>query len=237
MTRAGTESADAKAGGQAELFLAAETAKRDWERLASIYGKSARTLKRYDQDGRKAGDLCPLEEPGKMAGWWQKHMKQQVPAWLSKAAAAAAVVESGAIAAEPVADVPPEDPEEAEDVEVLAEEMGLEKTLERLAKMEVRLSRQASKPGQNKAWLDTISRMGTVAEKLRVEGERLGKLWPRDKVEEAIHAFHGPIEREIRLLYRTMCTALGLPPTPENEAKWNEEVDTLFRHFGEEVFR
>jgi hypothetical protein len=215
-----------------DLFLAGGPAKRDWEALAGIYGKSVRTLKRYDQDGREAGDLCPLESPEKMPKWWQTHMKHQVPVWLMKAAegVAAPAVEVAEIETPEMEDVPV-------DENVSADEMGLEKTLERLAKMEVVLSRQASKPGQNKAWLDTITRMGTVAEKLRVEAERLGKLLPKDKVEEAIHAFHGPIEREIRLLYRSMCSVLGVQPTPDNEAKWNEEVDGLFRRFGEEVLR
>jgi hypothetical protein len=221
-------------GGEVELFPAAVPGKRNWEELAAMYGKSVRTLKRYDQDGRESGDPPVLEEPGKMREWWQKHMKQQVPPWLLKAEKNFSVPAEEEV----LVDVPPDETDEdPEEVEVLADEMGLEKTLERLAKMEVRLSRSAYKPGQTKAWLDTISRMGTVAEKLRVEAERLGKLLPKDKVEEAIHAFHGPIEREIRLLYRSMCTVLGIQPTPENEAKWNEEIDSLFRLFGEEVLR
>lgn len=204
---------------QADLFLAPA---RDWDELERVYGKSARTLKRYDQTGRQVGDPCPLEEPEKMPDWWQKHMKQQVPAVILAAArgkaAPAAAVE---VKSEPVGE----------------DEMGLERTLERLARVEVVLSRKATESGQTKAWLDTVSRMSTVAEKLRIEAVRLGKLLPRDQVEEAIHSFHGPVEREIRLLYREMCSVLGLPPSPDREAKWNDAVDAVFRKFSEEVLR
>ena len=216
---------------QADLFLAPA---RDWDELERVYGKSARTLKRYDQTGRQVGDPCPLEEPEKMPDWWQKHMKQQVPAVILAAAkgkaAPAAAVE---VKSEPVNE-PDETPM---DEPVGEDEMGLERTLERLARVEVQLSRKATKSGQTKAWLDTVSRMSTVAEKLRIEAVRVGKLLPRDQVEEAIHSFHGPVEREIRLLYREMCSVLGLPPSPEREAKWNEAVDAVFRKFSEEVLR
>lgn len=220
--------------GQSDLFSEAGPTKRDWEGLAAIYGKSVRTLKRYDQDGREAGDPCPLEQPGKMAKWWQTHMKHQVPAWLLKAAESC-VIEPDE---ETVGEIPEEIAgDDAVDVEVLAEEMGLEKTLERLAKMEVILSRQAAKPGQNKAWLDTISRMGTVAEKLRTEAERLRELIPRSEAEKMIHEYHSPIERETRQLARTMCEVTGLPFTPHVQEAWNKECDRLFARFQQEVLR
>lgn len=237
MTQAGTKSAEAKAGGQAELFAAGEPGKRDWEGLSGIYGKSVRTLKRYDQDGRAAGDLCPLEEPGEMPGWWQKHMKQQVPSWLLNAAKIAGTATTVDPAPATPVDVPALIPAEEEiDLEVLDEELGLEKTLDRLAKLEVRLSRKAHQPGQNKAWLDTISRMGTVAEKLRTEHERLRKLIPLTEAETMIHEFHAPIERETRQLARTMCAITGLPFTPHIQEAWNKECDRLFARFQQEVF-
>lgn len=214
----------------AELFPDAGQG-RDWAVLERIYKKSARTLKRYDQTGREVGDLCPLENPSAMPSWWQTHMKHQIPQVLLDAARSAKLPPRQ----QAVEDPPAGDAEIPE--EITAGEMGLERTLERLAKMEVKLHRSASDPGQTKPWLDTISRMSTVAEKLRVEAVRLGKLIPRDQVEEAIHSFHGPVEREIRLLYKTMCDALGLPPSPEKEARWNEEIDVVFRRFHEEVLR
>lgn len=217
-----------KRGTAAEPELFAVDGPRDWEDLERRYGKSARTLKRYDQTGREVGDPCPLESPTKMPAWWQKHMKQQVPKVILSAARAVGIVKP-AVAAPVIAEETPD--------EVTAEEMGLERTLERLSKMEVRLHRTASEPGQTKAWLDTISRMTNVAEKLRVEAVRLGKLLPRDQVEEALHSFHGPVEREIRLLYGAMCGVLGLPPSPEREGHWNGQVDDIFRRFQEEVLR
>ena len=208
----------------------------DWEGWAALYKKSPRSLKRWAALGRKCGEDCPLGEPAKMPGWFQRHMKQRVPPELLQAARNSESKEDNGLTETGDPEAPP--PEEPPlNMEVSDDEMGLEKTLERLSRTEVQLSRKATAPGQTQAWLNVITRMGTVAEKLRTEGERLGKLLPRDLVEQAIHAFHGPIEREIRLLYRTMCAAMGLQPTPENEARWNEEVDILFRRFGEEVLR
>ena len=134
---------------------------------------------------------------------------------------------------------PAKDPERqaAVDAPVDAEEIGLEQTLKRLGEMEVRLSRVATDPGQTKAWLDTISRMSSAAEKLRRESERMGKRIPRDKAETMIHEFHQPVEREIRLLYRSMCEITGIPATPETEGIWCRECDRLFSRFKEEVFR
>lgn len=218
--------------GEPELFPDPQQG-RDWDDLALVYAKSARTLKRYDQLGREVGDPCPLETPSLMPAWWQKHMKQQIPKVILDAARAKTPPPPAAPSPKP--EETPTDPDE--EAEVTEQEMGLEKTLERLSKMEVRLSRKANEPGQTKAWLDTISRMSSVAEKLRIEAVRLGKLLPRDQVEEALHTFHGPIEREIRLLYRTMSDVLGLQPSPEKEAKWNAEVDSIFRRFHKEVLR
>lgn len=212
---------------------------------AAKYGKSLRSVKLWVSDGRKAGDPPPLDEPGKMAAWWQRNMVNKVPDGILKHSAGEAPLLELPIQRkeEPLAKVVgvkrqgKEPDEEAEEVDlaVLEEEMGLEQTLVRLERLEVQLSRNAHKAGQTAAWLNTVARMGTVAQKLREENERQGKLLPRTLVEDAIHAFHGPIEREFRLMYRTMCEVMGLPASPEREAAWNGECDELFKRFGEKV--
>lgn len=194
-----------------------------WAEFADWYGSSPRSLKRWAAIGRENGEACPLECPGEMVGWWKRNMKHRIPKDLLKAAGVSVPVDGLEIPVNPV----------LPDKTVGTDEVGLEKTFERLAIMEVRLSRKADQPGQAKPWLDTISRMSTVAEKLRVEATRVGKLLPRAQVEEAIHAFHGPVEREIRLLYGTMCKAFGVSPSPENEGFWNAEVDALFGRFAD----
>lgn len=228
------------AGQQVDLFVAPSAGPRDWEALERIYSKSARTLKRYDQTGREIGDPCPLESPEKMPAWWQKHMKQQVPRVIAQAAASAKPAAPAPDSA-PTPDPSPTDspepdlPDEIPPLEISDDEIGLEKTLERLSRMEVLLSRNAHKPGENKPWLDTIARMGTVAEKLRIEYERQRKLIPREDAEKIIHEFHGPIERETRQLARTMCEITGIPITPHVTEAWNKECDRLFARFQEEV--
>lgn len=222
--------------GHPDFFAGQATRKRDWEGLAEIYGKSVRTLKRYDQNGRACGDPPVLEDPVKTRDWWQRHMKQQVPAWLMRASAA--TMPSAPPIRKAVA-MPPanEDEEHFSEMEVSEDEIGLEKTLERLAKTEVKLSRKATEPGQTQAWLNTIARISTVAEKLRMEQERRRELIPRTEAEKMIHEFHAPIERETRQLARTMCEVTGLPFTPHVQEAWNKECDRLFARLQEEVFR
>ena len=117
----------------------------------------------------------------------------------------------------------------------MPEGRGLEAELGRLENLAARLSIRSHEPGQAKAYLDTVARMGTLSAKLREEAERMKRLLPRDAVESAIHEFHGPIEREVRLLFRTMCETLGFPASPEKEDAWNKEIDKLFIRFREEV--
>ena len=160
-------------------------------------------------------------------------MKQRVPVRIFEAAGPDAMVElpvkvEKPASGPPAVDVPPVEGE-------MPEGRGLEAELGRLETLAARLSIKSHEPGQAKAYLDTVARMGTLSAKLREEAERMKRLLPRDAVESAIHEFHGPIEREVRLLYRTMCELMGLPPTPEKEDVWNKELDRLFVRFQGEV--
>lgn len=205
-------------------------------------GVSPRTLKRWVKVGKDAKDRCPLEDAKALAGWWTRHFTNKVPDGVLRAQPLLELpvakvekivqVEKRAAGAPVVGEVPKE-----EELPVGDEELGIERTLERLERMEVRLSRKAHEPGQTKAWLETVQRMGSMQEKLRMEMERMGKLLPKDVVEDVLHSYHGPIERETRLMYRTMCEVMGLPASPEREAAWNEECDRMFLKFGEQVFK
>jgi hypothetical protein len=197
---------------------------------AERYGKALRSVKRWVAIGRAAGDPPPLDAPAEMAGWWSRHMTWAVPDRLLEMA-------GGVVPAAEV--VPPEAPA-AGGEEVAAEvalEIGLEAELGRLQRLAADLSVAARQPGQAKAYLDAVNRMTILQGRLREEAEKERRLLPRDAVEAAIHEFHGPIEREIRMLYRTMCEKLGLGPTPEIEDGWNRECDRIFARFGEEVLR
>lgn len=220
---------------------------RDYARQ---YGADERTVKRWRARGVENSDPLPLEDPEKMMGWWQRNMKQRVPPGITEAViqwrkaghSSAGVLEAVAdeLPLEPVGSKPVAAPDERQkkvDQPVSEEEMGLERTYRRLQEMEVRLSRIATDPGQAKAWHDTVARMTTTAQKLREEMERGRILIPRERAEVLIHEFHVPVEREVRLLVRTMGEALGLPVTPAMEQTWNAECDRIFARFGEEVFR
>lgn len=233
------------AGDQPEAVARSRTGlARPLGEYAAIYGASERTVKRWREIGGDAADEVPLDSPEEMLAWWTRNMKQRVPAGINQAVVQIRKAGRPSVALElPVmnAAAPPMPSEKAGPVEpeqpVTEEELGLDQTLRRLCEAEVRLSRKAQEPGQTKPWLDTVARMGTVAEKLREENERLGKLVPREWAEQAIHDFHRPVEREMRGLYRAMCDTLGLPPSPDREALWNAECDKLFSRFGEEVLR
>ena len=175
--------------------------------------------------GKFKKSLPPLDDAGEMVTWWAAHMTNRVPdeIW----AAAQVPVE---MPVEVVIGLPEKQDEAAVDV-------GLEAELLALEQLAARLRVGAHEPGKVKGYLDTVARLGTLSEKLRSEAERMKRLLPRDQVESIIHEFHGPIEREVRLLYRTLCELMGLPSSPEREAQWNAEVDKLFIKMGEEIFR
>ena len=200
------------------------------------FGVDVRTVKRWKALGAERNDPAPLEDAERMLSWWQRNMKQRVPDGIS-AAVISARREQPAELARVVEEPALKKNRAAVDAPVDASELGLDQTLQRLAETEVRLSRIATDPGQTKAWLDTVARMTSAAEKVRQEMERHGKLIPRERAEVLVHDFHLPIEREIRLLCRAMAEALGLPQTPALEERWNRECDRVFARLGEEVFR
>jgi len=201
------------------------------------YGVNPRSVKRWRAHGVAIGDLVPLEDAGKMVAWWGRNMKLRCPPGIM----AAVRGDELPLDAPPKPERAVVDKDEARKAALFAPvdetELGLEQTIKRLAENEVRLSRVAMDPGQARAWLDTVSRLGAEMGRLRVENEKLGKLIPRDRAETMIHEYHQPVEREVRLLYRVMCEITGMPQTPQAEDLWNKECDRLFARFQGEVFR
>ena len=207
-------------------------AKPTYRDHAERYGKSVRTVKAWVRIGKEVNDPTPLDDPAAMIEWWTRWMQHLVPDSLWRAAGSEAMIEIPKVA----------DPEPRADTETpvavvdLGGGLGLAAELESLEKLARTLRVQAAQPGQTKPYLDALARLGKLQSDLRAEAEREGKLLPRDAVEAAIVSFHGPIEREIRLLFQTMCSVLGLPPSPEREAAWNAEVDRTFSRFHESIF-
>lgn len=199
---------------------------------AARFKSSERTVKRWVKIGRENGSHCPLDSPQEMVGWWEKNMTQRVPAEIWEAAGPDAAMEIPPVVVKKPD--PPAAPSMPVDIPVTGD-LGLEAELGALEILARTLRANAHEAGKQKGYLDTVARLGTLSAKLREEAERMKKLLPRDAVEAAIHEFHGPIEREVRLLYRTMCDVLGLPPSPEREEAWNRELDRLFVRLGEEI--
>jgi len=201
---------------------------------AGRYDSSPRTIKRWRAIGKAAGDECPLEDPERMLGWWSRNMSQKAPDGINLA-----VIGSRKRKPEPVeVRVPAPVKVEAVAVPVMdAGDTGLGAELVRLEQISAELGRRALDPGQAKPYLDSLSRMSSLSEKLRVEAERQGKLVPREMVEDALRGFHAGIEREFRVQYRAMCELMELVPTTKREEQWNELCDRLFERMGEEVLR
>ncbi len=222
------------------------------EHYAVEYDAAERTVKRWCKDGKTAGDPCPLDDPEQLLAWWSRNKRQVAPAGINAAVVRArksapiapkavpAVIPEGEL---PLLSLGPGTPtppavDEPLPVEIVVPEgRGLQAELRRLEDLAARLSAQAHLPGQAKNYLDALARMGAISEKLRIEAERLGKLLPRDQVEEVLHAFHGPIESGVRGLVATMADVLGVELTPEREEAWNLACDGLFGRFKEEVLR
>lgn len=202
---------------------------------AERYGKSLRTVKAWVALGKENGDAPPFDDPAAMIQWWTRNKSHRVPDSLWKAAGSEAMMEiPPAAEAAPVEEESVE--EEGEEEMDESGELGLVAEVDALVKLARKLRNKAPKPGQTKPYLDTLARLGKLTADLRAEAEREGKLMPRDAVEAAIVSFHGPIEREIRLLYQTMCGCIGVPSSPEREAAWHAEVDRLFARFQQSLF-
>jgi hypothetical protein len=210
---------------------------------AERYETGIRTNKRWVAVGKSASDRCPLDDPEAMLVWWSRRMKQQPPDGLYSALRKEKPDVLGELPLEkspsaPATDPPPPAPAApAEEENIDESELTLEAVLDRLHRMEVRLSRKAVDPGQAKPYLDTVSRLTATTTKLREEAERQGALIPRVLAAAAINEFHAPIASGVRGLYRSWCEAIGVPPSPEREEWWHKQVDILFSHFGQEVFR
>lgn len=214
---------------------------RSFDELAGVYGMAKRSVKRWASVGKMNGDPCPLDSPLEMVEWWERNMKQRVPPEIWTAAGPDAVMKLPP--AKPIS--PPIPVPEATDAEIqeapqddsnlVPEGRGVEAEVRRLEWLAAKLSVNAHEPGKAKGYLDTVGKMGVLTTKLRDEAEKQRKLLPRDAVESAIHEFHGPIEREIRLLFRSMCDLTGLPATPETEEKWHRLIDSTFARMAGEI--
>jgi hypothetical protein len=170
-----------------------------------------------------------------MLAWWSRNMSQKAPDGINLAVIAARKRKPEPVVKEMVE---PEVPVKAEPPPVFdAGDTGLKAELARLELISAELGRRALEPGQAKPYLDSLSRMSALSEKLRVEAERQGELVPRRMVEDCVRGFHAGIEREFRGQFRAMCELLELVPTPQREEEWQELCDRLFERMGEEVLR
>lgn len=199
---------------------------------AKLYDSSARTVKRWKARGKEVGEACPLGDPAAMVGWWSRCYVQRVPEGILAAVRGDAQLELAPV----VPKVAPEpEPEALAPVVIGIGDVGMEVELVELERLAAKLRRNADQPGMTKPYLDTIQRIAALSKSLREEGERLGKLVPKDMVEEVLRGLHAGIEREFRGMYRAMCETVGVVPTTDKEAQWNVLVDELCERLGREV--
>ena len=87
--------------------------KADEHRFEQLYGKKWRQIRRWIDRGNENSDPCPLNDPQRMPGWWNRNMKWRIPEEIELAAVRAS--QSSAPPSEnPPADeqpVPPTGPE------------------------------------------------------------------------------------------------------------------------------
>jgi hypothetical protein len=201
--------------------------RRRMEDYADTYGTALRTVKRWARIGRDAGDMCPLDDPEQMPAWWTRNMKQRVPPglWVGSAPAP---VQPDLPAATPSADTPEH---------AVPSGRGVVAELDRLEHLAAVLSVAAQQPGQAKAYLDAVQRMTALTRQVREEGEKARNLLSREFVEQALHDLHGPIEREIRLMGKTLADYFGLAWSGDFEERWNRECDLIFARLQTEVLK
>lgn len=208
---------------------------RPLREYVEVYGAAVRTIKQWVRRGDDVGEPVPLDDPVGMVRWWERWMKKRVPEEIWKAAGPLAEMAAVTPKEEKVVHVPKADEKPGE--VVMPEGIGLEAELGRLEILAARLSVTAHEPGQARNYTAAVSQMSILSRRMREELERERRLLPREEVERFIHEFHGPIEREVRLLVDGMGEAIGVPVTPLMREAWNRLCDETFSRMGEEVLR
>ena len=212
---------------------------KDYGSYGEQYQASPRTVARWVKQGKTQTPEpipCPLDDPCEMRTWWAQCMTQRCPAGIIDA-------EKKHLAEAP-AERDPENPVEKLELEAVEvapinlgdHQAGLAGAMERLEWMEIEFSKKASDPGQAKNWFDALSKMSSLAEKVRKEKQEQGLLVPKLEVAQIIQEFHGPIEQGVRGLFLKMCKETGFHASPVTEAAWGKICDDLFRDFGKGIF-
>lgn len=199
----------------------------------AIYGHAERTIKWWVKRGDEVGEVLPLDDPAGMVAWWERWMKKRVPDEILEAAGKKVEVVKVEAPVEKKAAVVTV---EVDGVEI-PEGRGVEAELVRLEELAARLSVKAHEPGQARNYTQAVSQMSILTKRLREEAERARKLLPRDAVEAMLHEFHGPIEREVRMMLPAMAAIMHWPVTPTLEEAWHRVCDETFQRMGEEVLR
>ncbi len=83
------QSASANPPGHAAQRSRRFTAEQ-FTRWQALYNKQWRQLRRWIERGDACSDPCPLDDPARMPGWWDRRMKWRVPPEIEAAALAAA---------------------------------------------------------------------------------------------------------------------------------------------------
>lgn len=198
---------------------------RDWEALAKLFGKSARSVKRWAAEG------APVDQAEEMAGWWDLNMKQRCPPALLRLAK---------VELELPKFVPPP-PKPVEDGE-----LGIEATLRRLQEAEVKTHREyeaAVIQGQDgkaatakKHFMDLASKVALIEEKAIAQREKVRDLIPRIPAEMAIADFHQDFHGLLRGSAPRFFRAFGIVDNGENEALWHGMMDEICQALQREVF-
>lgn len=213
-------------------FVLVDRGEVRWAEWAVIYGKSERTLKRWDLEGREKNDPCPLHNPAAVPGWWVRNMSQRVPPSVLAAAAAVDVPVATASVGVVVG--------EAGD-----DEVGIYATLKRLQDLEVfthTAYKEAISQGQAgaagmalKSFKDLASEVVKVREKWRDDQVKMRALVPRVEAEAVFSEIHVSILTRFRGMAEDVFRLFGMPMTPQLLARWNELIDVLCTDLQREV--
>lgn len=210
-----------------------------------IYGKAARTIKWWVEQGKSAGEEPPLDEPLKMPAWWKRVMKQRCPASVE----AAAKVEAGSTkAVEPVkAPAQPENKVYRAPValEVSNQEDRLNQLKEQLALARVAmLEAQAETPPDpsrvhalQQHWRELREETDKAEEKLFKARRDAGRLVDQDEVGAMLMPMLTTVATAVRTLIVRLKPRLKAAGSPAEEDEiWNKGLDECFTELSEAGF-
>jgi hypothetical protein len=219
---------------------------KTYAQYQQIYGKAARTIKWWVEQGKAAGEEPPLDEPMKMPAWWKRVMKQRCPKTVEAAAKVAAGSRSVETTVPKTAKPPPAKPSRpVVALEVSSQEERLNQLKEQLAIARLAMLEAQEEEPQEPAkiqarqqhWRELREETDKAEEKLFRARREAGRLVDQDEVGAMLMPMLTTVATAIRtLIVRLKPRLKSAASAAEEDEIWNKGLDECFTELSEAGF-